>query len=338
MHLPAPSTQSIGTVARARRPVWLVTAMFVGFRAGQILLTLLVASFATFALLRVAPGDPITIILGSQSSNQEAVAALRERFLLDESLFVQYAHWLGGVFRGDLGESYLFRDSVTSLVAARLPTTAFLVIYGSVLVVGFGFFLGLWAARSNRVVDTGISAFLAIALATPSYVIAIVLITIFSLYLNWFPVLGSGGSGFLDRLHHLTLPAITLALAASAAMARITRASVVEEAGRDHVLTARARGFQPRGILWRHIVRNALLPVTTIAGITIASLIAGTVIVEKAFGLDGVGSLLVLAITRSDYPIVQSISFLVVLAFLVMNAIVDTLYTLLDPRTRAVVR
>lgn len=333
----APSTQSIGTVARARRPVWLVTAMFVALRAGQIALTLLVASFATFALLRLAPGDPITIILGSQASNQDAVAALRERFLLDEPLLVQYAHWLGGVFRGDLGESYLFRDSVTSLVAGRLPTTAFLVIYGSVLVVGFGFFLGLWAARSNRVVDTGISAFLAIALATPSYVIAIVLITIFSLYLNWFPVLGSG-TGFLDRLHHLTLPAITLALAASAAMARITRASVIEEAGRDHVLTARARGFEPRGILWRHIVRNALLPVTTIAGITIASLIAGTVIVEKAFGLDGIGSLLVLAITRSDYPVVQSISFLVVLAFLVMNAIVDVFYTLLDPRTRAVVR
>jgi peptide/nickel transport system permease protein len=104
------------------------------------------------------------------------------------------------------------------------------------------------------------------------------------------------------------------------------------------VLTARARGFEPRGILWRHIVRNALLPVTTIAGITIASLIAGTVIVEKAFGLDGIGSLLVLAITRSDYPTVQSISFLIVLAFLVMNAIVDVLYTFLDPRTRAVVR
>jgi peptide/nickel transport system permease protein len=317
--------------------MWMVTGTLIGLRAAQILITLLVASFVTFALLRLAPGDPITIILGTQSTNHEAVAVLRERFLLDQPLLVQYFHWLGGALHGNLGESYLFRDSVTSLVASRLPTTFFLVVYGSVLVVAFGFFLGLWSARSNRAVDTGISAFVAVALATPSYVIAIILITIFSLFLDWFPVLGSG-SGFFDRLHHLTLPAITLALAASAAMARITRASILEEAGRDHVLTAQARGFEPRDILWRHIVRNALLPVTTMAGITIASLIAGTVIVENAFGLDGIGSLLVLAITRSDYPTVQSITFLIVLAFLIMNAIVDVLYTLLDPRTRAVVR
>ncbi|MEP6842254.1 MAG: ABC transporter permease, partial [Pseudolysinimonas sp.] len=290
-----------------------------------------------FALLRLAPGDPITMILGSQSSNHEAVKALRERYLLDQPLLVQYGHWLVNALQGNLGESYLFRDSVTTMVADRLPTTIFLVLYGSVLVVVFGFFLGLLAARSNRTVDTGISTFLAVALATPSYVIAIILITIFSLYLNWFPVLGSG-DGFFDRLYHLTLPAITLALAASAAMARITRASIIDETGRDHVLTARARGFGSRQILWRHIVRNALLPVTTIAGITVASLVAGTFIVEKAFGLDGIGSLLVLAITRNDYPTVQSISFLVMLAFLVMNAIVDVLYTLLDPRTRAVTR
>ncbi|MEO7124434.1 MAG: ABC transporter permease [Lacisediminihabitans sp.] len=328
---------STGAVPTARRPVWIATVMFVALRLGQMAVTLLVSSFVTFALLRLAPGNPITMILGSQSSNHKAVAALRERFLLDQPLLVQYGHWLGNAIHGNLGESYLYRDSVSSMVADRLPTTLFLVLYGGILVIVFGFFLGLWAARSSRAVDTGISTFLAVAMATPSYVIAIILITIFSLYLNWFPVFGSG-HGFVDRLYHLTLPAIALALGASAAMARITRASIIEEAGRDHVLTARARGFGSGYILRRHIVRNALLPVTTIAGLTIASLIAGTFIVEQAFGLDGIGSLLVLAITRDDYPTVQSISFLIMLAFLVMNAIVDVLYTLLDPRTRAVAR
>lgn len=317
--------------------MWVVTLAIVGLRVAQIAVTVFIASFITFALLRLAPGDPITIILGSQSTNHEAVAALRERYMLDQPLMTQYFHWIIGALHGDLGESYLFRNSVSSLIEDRLPTTALLVVYGGILVLAFGFLLGLLAARSRRAVDASISAGLAIAMATPSYVMAIVLITVFSLYLNWFPVLGSG-DGFLDRLYHLTLPAITLALASSAAMARITRASLIDEGESEHVLTAEARGFAPREILSRHIVRNALLPVTTIAGITIASLVAGTVIVEKAFGLDGIGSLLVLAITRGDYPVVQGVSFLIILAFLTVNAVVDVLYTLLDPRTRAVTR
>lgn len=337
MQVPAPATASVGTIVRARRPQSLVVLAIVALRIGQILVTALVASFVTFALLRLAPSDPITMILGTESNNREAVQALRERFLLDEPLLVQYAHWLTNALTGDLGESWLFRDSVTSMVASRLPTTALLVAYGGILVIVVGFLLGLWAARSRRAVDTGVSLGLAVALATPSYVMAIVLITIFSLYLDWFPVFGSG-DGLWDRLYHLTLPAITLALGASAAMARITRASIIEESHHDHVLTARARGFSSREILWRHIVRNALLPVTTIAGITVASLVAGTVIVEKAFGLDGIGSLLVLAITRGDYPTVQSISVIIVLAFLTINAVVDVLYTFLDPRTRAVAK
>ena len=337
MRSPSPNTTSVAIPVRAGRPAAVSSAILAGVRLLQIALTLLVSSFVTFALLRLAPGDPITIILGSESNNQLAVAELRKRFLLDQPLLVQYWHWLSSALRGDLGESYLFHDSVSSLVAERLPTTLFLVAYGGLLVILVGFLLGLWAARSNRAVDVGVSSLLAVALATPSYVVAIVLITIFSLFLSWFPVLGSG-DGFLDRLHHLTLPAITLALSASAAMARITRASIIDEADRDHVLTARARGFAPREILWRHIIRNALLPVTTIAGITVASLVAGTVIVEKAFGLDGVGSLLVLAITRGDFPTIQSITFLIVLSFLVVNAVVDLLYALLDPRTRAVAR
>lgn len=302
-------------------------------RLAQMALTLLVASFLTFVFLQAAPGDPVEMMLGSKANDADAVRRLNEQFGFDDPVLVQYWHWLTDFLHGDLGTSFLFRDDVSGLVTSRLATTALLVGLGSTLVIVLGFALGLLAARSGRVVDTSVSVVLSVALATPSYVIAIVLITVFSLYLNWFPVFGSG-EGLVGRLHHLTLPAITLALSSSAAMARVTRAAIKEEDRRDHVTTAVARGLDRRTVLRRHVVRNALLPITTVAGILVAALVAGTVIVEQAYGLDGLGSLLVLAITRKDYAVVQSVSVVVIGAFLVANALVDLLYGVIDPRTR----
>ncbi|MPY59521.1 ABC transporter permease [Streptomyces spongiae] len=296
-------------------------------------LTLLTASFLIFVALQLAPGNPVDIMLGAKAGDPEAVRRLNAQYHFDQPLLVQYGHWLTGLLHGDLGTSFVFRESVSSLIAARVPTSALLVAYGGVLVLVLGFAVGLVASRAGRTVDTGISVLLSVALATPTYVIAIVLITVFSLYLDWFPVFGSG-DGLLGRLHHLTLPAVTLALSSSAAMARVTRAAVKDEEGRDHVTTAVARGLDRRTVLGRHVVRNALLPITTIAGIIGAGLIAGTVIVENAFGLDGVGSLLVQAITRKDYAVVQSTSVLIIAAFLLVNAFVDVLYGIIDPRTR----
>ena len=306
--------------------IWAVVS-----RIGQMLLTLLVASFLTFSFLRLAPGDPVSMLLGTRANDPDAVALLNEKYHFDDPFFVQYWHWLSGAVRGDFGTSLLFKVDVTELISSRVPTTLLLLVYGSVLMLILGLTLGLVAARSRRIVDVGVSGFLAVGLATPSYVIAIVLITIFSLYLNWFPVFGSG-EGFFDRLYHLTLPAITLALSSSAAIARVTRASILEEADKDHVATAVARGFSKRDILWRHIFRNALLPITTMAGLVVASLIGGTVIVERAFGLDGIGSLLVLSITRKDYTVVQAVAVFIVAAFLVVNALVALLYSRLAPR------
>jgi len=303
-------------------------------RVGQMVVTVLVSSFATFAFLHLSPGDPVQIILGNQAGNRAAATRIRHEFGLDKPFLVQYWDWLSGMVHGDFGTSYLFRDSVGSLMASRLPTTLLLVALGSLMVIVVGFALGLLAARAHRRVDQAISTLLAISLATPSYVAAIGLITIFSMDLHWFPVLGSG-TGLLDRLHHLVLPAVSLALAASAGMARVTRAAILEEGRRDHVTTAVARGLPPREVLTRHVVRNAMLPITTNIGIIVASLIAGTVIVDQAYGLDGLGSLLVLAIQRKDYPVVLSVSFLIIVAFLVVNAVVDVCYGLLDPRTRA---
>ena len=302
-------------------------------RVAQTITTLLVASFLTFLALQAAPGDPVEIMLGGKAGDPEAVARLNQEFHLDDPVLVQYWHWLTNALHGDLGQSFLFRVDVSSLVTSRVPTTALLVAMSSVLVVTFGFTLGVVAARSKRLVDTGITSFLSIAMATPTYVVAILLITVFSLHLTWFPVFGSG-TGFTDRVYHLILPAVTLALSSSAAVARVTRAAVLEEEQRDHVNTAIARGLGKTTVLRRHVVRNALLPVTTISGIVVAALVAGTVIVEKAYGLDGLGSLLVLAVTRKDYAVVQSVSVLVIAAFLIVNLIVDLLYGVIDPRTR----
>lgn len=321
------------TTPAAHSAAWTTVGTIVS-RLAQMAVTLLIASFLVFTILYLAPGDPITYLLGNRAGDAAAVARLRAEFGLDRPFLVQYWNWLTGAFTGDFGTSYLFREDVGSLISSRIPTTALLVVMGSVMVISFGFVVGLVAARSNPAVDRGLSLFLSVALATPSYVIAIVLITIFSLYLDWFPVFG-GGEGFADRLHHLVLPAITLALAGGAGMARITRAAVIEEGAKDHVTTAVARGLSRRDVLWRHVVRNALLPITTNAGMIVASMIAGTVIIEKAYGLDGLGSLLVLGITRKDTTVVLSVTFLIVAAFLIVNALVDMLYSALDPRTKA---
>ena len=320
--------------AETRPPIRLGrAARTVATRLLQLAATLLVASFLTFMALQAAPGDPVDIILGGKASDPDAARRVTEQFGLDDPVLLQYWHWLSGALHGDLGRSFLFNVDVSSLVSSRLPTTMLLVVMSSVLVIVSGFFLGLVAARSRHAVDGAITTFLSIAMATPTYVIAIMLITVFSLHFTWFPVFGSGTGG-LDRVHHLVLPAVTLALSSSAAVARVTRASILEEEQRDHVATAVARGLGRRTVLTRHVIRNALLPVTTIAGIVVAALVAGTVIVEKAYGLDGIGSLLVLSVTRKDYAVVQSVSVLVIAAFLLVNLLVDALYGFIDPRTR----
>ena len=326
------TTTGSSLAVHTRSPI-VAMILAVAGRVAQTITTLLVASFLTFLALQAAPGDPVEIMLGGKAGDPEAVARLNQEFHLDDPVLVQYWHWLTNALHGDLGQSFLFRVDVSSLVTSRVPTTALLVAMSSVLVVTFGFTLGVVAARSKRLVDTGITSFLSIAMATPTYVVAILLITVFSLHLTWFPVFGSG-TGFTDRVYHLILPAVTLALSSSAAVARVTRAAVLEEEQRDHVNTAIARGLGKTTVLRRHVVRNALLPVTTISGIVVAALVAGTVIVEKAYGLDGLGSLLVLAVTRKDYAVVQSVSVLVIAAFLIVNLIVDLLYGVIDPRTR----
>jgi peptide/nickel transport system permease protein len=306
-------------------------ARFIVERIGALVATLFVASFLVFAALYLAPGDPATLLAGSRAK-PEVIEQIRVQNNLDKPLLTRYGMWLKDFLQGDLGRSFIHRQNVSELLAPRAATTAFLVVYSALLILLIGIGLGVIGALRRRlgVVTTVISS---LGLATPVFVAAIVLITIFAVQLGWFPVFGAG-KGFLGRLSHTTLPALALALPFLAYMAQITKASVREELGREHVETARSRGIPGSLVIRRHVFRNALIPVTTVAGLSVAGLIAAAVVVEQAFGLGGLGSLLVQSAAQKDFVVVQAIAMILVAAFVISNSVVDFVNGLLDPRLR----
>jgi peptide/nickel transport system permease protein len=232
---------------------------------------------------------------------------------------------------GDFGKSIIFRQDVGPLISARIETTLLLVLMSAVVIIVVGVTLGAIAALRGGRTDTAILLGGSVGIAVPSFVAAIVLISVFAVPLGWFPVFGAG-SGLADRLYHLVLPAIALALSSTAFVARVTRTTMRAELAREHVETARTRGIPERLVVRRHVFRNALIPITTVGGLTVASLIAGSVVVEQAFGLNGLGQFLIQSVNAKDFAVVQAISLILVVAFVVVNTAVDVTYTLIDPR------
>jgi peptide/nickel transport system permease protein len=304
---------------------------FVARRAAMLVAALLVSSFVIFGSLDLAPGDPLSTLSGGRTLPPEAVAQLRAQYRLDDPFLERYVHWLGNVLHGDLGTSIAFRESVTSVIGARIGTTVDLVLYAALLIILFGVGLGVLSGLRRGVLDTSIVVTTTVFAAVPSFVAAIVLLSVFSVNLGWFPALGAGDGG-MDTVKHLTLPAIALALSAMAIVVRVTRVAVRTEMGREHVQTAVSRGIPYPQLVRRHVLRNAAIPVTTVVGITITSLIALSAVVERAFSLDGLGAALVQAALSKDFAVVQGIALIFVTAFVVANAIVDLLYAFMDPR------
>ena len=293
--------------------------------------TLLVASFVIFGSLYVAPGSPLAALSGGRALPPSSLHVLELRYHLNAPFLAQYWYWLDGALHGNLGISITLRENVSTLIASRVWTTAGLVLYASVIIALTGIGLGIVSGLRPGKVDTSSLVATALTAAVPSFVAAIVLILLFAVRLRWFPALGNG-SGLLSDVQHLTLPAIALALSSLAIVARVTRTAIREEAGREHVQTAVSRGIPARQLVRRHILRNAAIPITTITGITVASLIAVAAVVETAFSLNGLGSYLVQAAQTKDLAVVQGISLVLVTAFVVVNLVVDVLYALLDPR------
>ncbi|MGW0994525.1 ABC transporter permease [Streptomyces sp. NPDC002520] len=308
--------------------------LFLTRRLAALVAVLLVASFLVYGLLYLVPGGPMAFLLGSRSGTPEQIAAIRHAYRLDDPFLIRYLGWLGDALHGNFGRSLVYQQDVSALMSTRLATTGLLVTYSAALIVVIGVALGLLGALRPGPVDGVISLVTGVALATPTFVVGALLAIVFALGLGWFPVVGPG-DGLADRLYHLTLPAIALSLGSAAFLARITRASVSAELGREHVETARARGFSPGHVIRRHVLRNASIPVVTVTGLTVAGLIAGSVVVENIFALDGLGSLLVRAILQRDFAVVQGVVLVLVAAFVLVNLLVDICCSFIDPRLSA---
>lgn len=301
-------------------------------RVVALVFTVLVASLAIFSSLALAPGgDPAAAMVGGRKPSPEALAAIREEFRLDDPFWVRYSSWLTDLLHGDLGRSFIYRADIGTLLAPRIETTLILVAYSALLIILFGVGSGIMAALAPRWVDRSITVTNSFLMGVPTFVVAIVLILLFSRVLPWFPVYGSG-EGLADRLWHLTLPAVAMAVAYLAFVSRITRAAMRSQLNSEHAETARSRGIPNRLVVRRHVLRNASGEIFTVSGITIAGLFAGTAVAEHAFGINGVGSFLVEAASRKDLPVVQIICILMVVAFVTVNTVVDLVNTAIDPR------
>ncbi|MEU4547395.1 ABC transporter permease [Nonomuraea dietziae] len=293
-----------------------------------------ILSLLTYGLLAAAPGGPEQVLLGGRPSTPETRAAIRVQYHLDDPFPVRYARWLGDALRGDFGTSISSREPVTTVIADRLPVTAGLAGYALVLTVVVGVPAGLAAAmRRGGRLDQGITLTSLVALSIPSFALSILLLYGFAVALGWFPVFGAGDTP-MDRLVHLTLPAIALAAAQAAIVVRQMRAAALDLAAQDFLTFARARGL-PRWRMWvSYALRNAALPVLTVGGLLLAANLTGSVFVEQAFGLHGLGALLISAVGEKDIPVVQALVLFGGAIVILVNLLIDLAYVAVDPRVR----
>ena len=305
-------------------------------RLTALMVTLLVASLLIFLLLEILPGDPAAVILGV-GAQEDTLRALRAELGLDLPAPVRYLNWLGEVLQGDLGRSYTYDTPVQELLLNRVELSLPLALLAILLSTGIAIPLGVFAAsRHRKVADTGIMGFAQLGVAVPNFWFAILLILLFSVKLGWFSAGGFAGwdAGWFPAFKSLVLPAVALALPQAAILARVTRSSVLETVQEDYIRTARAKGLSRSQALWRHAVRNALIPVVTILGLQLSFLLAGTIIIENVFYLPGVGRLLFQAIAQRDLMVVKNLVLVIAATVVLINFLVDLLYAVLDPRLR----
>jgi peptide/nickel transport system permease protein len=297
---------------------------------------LLLVSVGVFSLIHLTPGDPVSIMLGEER-DQRVIDATRAELGLDQPVPIQYLTWLGRALRGDLGKSIRSKQPVSELIAQRLPATTQLAIYSMLLALVVAIPCGVIAAvRRGTSVDGMATTVSLLGVAVPSFFLGILLIYIVSLKLRWLPPTGyvSPTVDLATNLKLLIMPAITLAAGSAAVITRITRSSVLEVLGQEHVRTARAKGLAEAVVIRRHALRNALIPVVTVTGLSLGHLLGGAVIVESIFAIPGVGRLAVENIFARDFPVVQGVVLLLAIIFLAVNFLVDMLYAYLDPRIK----
>ena len=303
----------------------------------SLIASLVIASLVIFVVIEVAPGDPASYMLGL-NARPDTVAALRAELGLDVSKPQRYLNWVGGMLQGDFGTSYTYRTPVAGMIADRLWVSLPLALYALVLSTLIAFPAGIYAAsRRGGVGDVAVMGATQLGVAVPNFWFAMILVLIFAINLGWFSAGGFAGwdKGFWAAMRSLTLPAVALALPQAAILARVMRSSLLDMLGEDFIRTARAKGLSARQTLWRHALRNAMIPVLTILGLQFAFLLAGSIIIEQVFYLPGLGRLVFQAISSRDLIVVESVVMLLVFAVIVVNFAVDLAYALVDPRLRA---
>ncbi len=317
-------------------------ARFIGRRLAQAVPTILVIATLNFLLVHLAPGNAADVLAGeSGSATPQYMAFLRHEFGLDQPLYVQYLDYIKNVVTLDLGYSFREGMPVRDLILQRLGPTLLLMVTTILLSVGIGILLGLVAAgRPNSLRDNVISVFALVSYATPLFWVGLMLIVLFSLHLGWLPTSGmtnvaafyTGWQKAGDVARHLILPVITLSLFYMALYVRLMRSSMLEQSGMDYVVTARSKGLTERSITYRHVLRNASLPIVTMAGVQIGNLLGGSVVVETVFGWPGIGLLAFRALFARDLNLLLGIFFVAACLVIVVNVVVDVIYSLLDPR------
>jgi peptide/nickel transport system permease protein len=306
-------------------------------RCAGFLVALVAATLIVFLVLEVLPGDPARIMLGVEAQ-PESVALLRRELGLERPAPERYVAWIGGLLHGDLGTSYTYHVPVAELVGERLAVTVPLALISTCLSAVLALVLGLYAAsHRDGPADIAIMAATQLGIAVPNFWFAILLILLFAVTLGWLPSGGFPGwsAGIAVALRSLLLPALSLAVVQAAILARITRSAVLDVLGEDFVRTARAKGNSRNRTLWRHVLRNALIPVVTIMGLQFSTLLAGTIIVENVFYLPGLGRLIFQAITQHDLVVIKDVVVLLAALVIAINFAVDLLYLAIDPRLRS---
>jgi len=302
----------------------------------SLLLTLLAASVVIFFVIEVVPGDPASYMLGL-NAQPDTVAALREELGLNGSALERYLRWIGGLAVGDFGVSYTYRTPVAELVAERLWVSLPLAVYALVLSTLIAFPVGVVAAtRRGSVADTSIMGATQLGIAIPNFWLAMLLVLLFAITFRLFSAGGFPGweAGLFEGLKALTLPAIALAMPQASILARVMRSSLLDTLEEDFIRTARAKGLSRRQALWRHALRNALIPVLTIIGLQFSFLLAGAIIIENVFYLPGLGRLVFQGITQRDLIVVESVVLVLVFAVVAVTFVVDLAYAWVDPRLR----
>lgn len=305
-------------------------------RVLAVIPVMLVVATVAFVLIHLAPGDPASVIAGPYAT-QEDIARLHHQLGLDQPLPVQLVKWYGRLLAGDLGDSIFLRRPVIEAIAERLEPTLLLTGWAILIAVLLGVPAGVVSARyHNSALDQLFMALALVGLSVPSFLLGLLMILVFGVWLGWLPVAGYVPleSGLWPNLRSLLMPAVSLGLVQSALIARITRSSMLDVLREQYILASRAKGLAERVVVYKHALKNAIIPTLTVIGITLAILIGGAVVIETVFNIPGLGRLIISAVLRRDYPVIQGVVLLIAVSYTLVNLLVDLAYLVLDPRIR----